>query len=123
MFQGGTNFGYWSGEFLAPQGNQGDLASGGDDGGVGGHIRGAFFSHLLYPGADYKDGYKPITTSYDYDAPLSEAGDPTDKLYIIRSVISKVTIQPSSISGWNAVTEDIFDCPGFWFLTYIVLWV
>uniref|UniRef100_A0A670JUC4 Galactosidase beta 1 like n=1 Tax=Podarcis muralis TaxID=64176 RepID=A0A670JUC4_PODMU len=58
MFQGGTNFGYWS-------------------------------------GADYKDGYKPITTSYDYDAPLSEAGDPTDKLYIIRSVISKFQELPA----------------------------
>ncbi|XP_069083282.1 beta-galactosidase-1-like protein isoform X2 [Pleurodeles waltl] len=52
MFEGGTNFGYWS-------------------------------------GADYKMMFKPVTTSYDYDAPLSEAGDPTEKLYAIRSVISK----------------------------------
>ncbi|XP_073160948.1 beta-galactosidase-1-like protein isoform X4 [Lepidochelys kempii] len=52
MFQGGTNFGYWS-------------------------------------GADYKGQYKPVTTSYDYDAPLSEAGDPTEKLFAIRTVISK----------------------------------
>uniref|UniRef100_A0A8C3HGS8 Galactosidase beta 1 like n=1 Tax=Chrysemys picta bellii TaxID=8478 RepID=A0A8C3HGS8_CHRPI len=52
MFQGGTNFGYWS-------------------------------------GADYKGRYKPVTTSYDYDAPLSEAGDPTAKLFAIRTVISK----------------------------------
>ncbi|XP_030064613.1 beta-galactosidase-1-like protein isoform X2 [Microcaecilia unicolor] len=52
MFEGGTNFGYWS-------------------------------------GADYKNKYLPVTTSYDYDAPLSEAGDPTDKLFSIRSVISK----------------------------------
>uniref|UniRef100_A0A8C8SFV9 Galactosidase beta 1 like n=1 Tax=Pelusios castaneus TaxID=367368 RepID=A0A8C8SFV9_9SAUR len=52
MFQGGTNFGYWS-------------------------------------GADYKCRYKPVTTSYDYDAPLSEAGDPTAKLFAIRTVISK----------------------------------
>nr|XP_033802411.1 beta-galactosidase-1-like protein isoform X3 [Geotrypetes seraphini] len=52
MFEGGTNFGYWS-------------------------------------GADYKSKYLPVTTSYDYDAPLSEAGDPTDKLFAIRSVISK----------------------------------
>ncbi|KAM9305711.1 beta-galactosidase-1-like protein [Gastrophryne carolinensis] len=40
-------------------------------------------------GADFKKTYKPITTSYDYDAPLTEAGDPTDKLLAIRSVISK----------------------------------
>lgn len=31
-----------------------------------------------------------MTTSYDYDAPLSEAGDPTEKLFAIRIVISKV---------------------------------
>ncbi|XP_044294280.1 beta-galactosidase-1-like protein isoform X2 [Varanus komodoensis] len=58
MFQGGTNFGYWS-------------------------------------GADYKDGYNPITTSYDYDAPLSEAGDPTDKLHAIRTVIGKFQVVPA----------------------------
>ncbi|NXE02239.1 BGAL galactosidase, partial [Chaetorhynchus papuensis] len=44
---------------------------------------------LPWPGADYKDQYKPVTTSYDYDAPLSEAGDPTEKLFAIRMVISK----------------------------------
>ncbi|NXH95349.1 BGAL galactosidase, partial [Pachycephala philippinensis] len=44
---------------------------------------------LPWPGADYKDQYKPVTTSYDYDAPLSEAGDPTEKLFAIRKVISK----------------------------------
>ncbi|XP_056391358.1 beta-galactosidase-1-like protein [Hyla sarda] len=52
MFEGGTNFGFWS-------------------------------------GADFSGVYKPITTSYDYDAPLTEAGDPTDKLLAIRSVIRK----------------------------------
>uniref|UniRef100_A0A8B9NK68 Galactosidase beta 1 like n=1 Tax=Accipiter nisus TaxID=211598 RepID=A0A8B9NK68_9AVES len=44
---------------------------------------------LPWPGADFKDQYKPVTTSYDYDAPLSEAGDPTEKLFAIRTVISK----------------------------------
>ncbi|XP_071667030.1 beta-galactosidase-1-like protein isoform X2 [Patagioenas fasciata] len=39
--------------------------------------------------ADFKNQYKPVTTSYDYDAPLSEAGDPTEKLFAIRTVISK----------------------------------
>ncbi|XP_010213661.1 PREDICTED: beta-galactosidase-1-like protein [Tinamus guttatus] len=57
MFQGGTNFAYWS-------------------------------------GADFKEGYKPVTTSYDYDAPLSEAGDPTEKLFAIRTVISKFQALP-----------------------------
>ncbi|KAK9410435.1 beta-galactosidase-1-like [Crotalus adamanteus] len=58
MFQGGTNFGYWS-------------------------------------GADYKGKYYPITTSYDYDAPLSEAGDPTEKLYAIRAIIGKFQPVPA----------------------------
>ncbi|NXW97608.1 BGAL galactosidase, partial [Larus smithsonianus] len=44
---------------------------------------------LPRPGADFKDQYKPVTTSYDYDAPLSEAGDPTEKLFAIRTIISK----------------------------------
>ncbi|KFP21607.1 Beta-galactosidase, partial [Egretta garzetta] len=45
-------------------------------------------------GADFKDQYKPVTTSYDYDAPLSEAGDPTEKLFAIRTVISKFQALP-----------------------------
>ncbi|NXA46701.1 BGAL galactosidase, partial [Nothocercus julius] len=47
-----------------------------------------------WPGADFKEGYKPVTTSYDYDAPLSEAGDPTEKLFAIRTVISKFQALP-----------------------------
>ncbi|NWQ95375.1 BGAL galactosidase, partial [Burhinus bistriatus] len=47
-----------------------------------------------WSGADFKDQYKPVTTSYDYDAPLSEAGDPTEKLFAIRTVISKFQALP-----------------------------
>ncbi|NXJ59850.1 BGAL galactosidase, partial [Rostratula benghalensis] len=57
----------------------------------------ALFLPLLMlprPGADFKDQYKPVTTSYDYDAPLSEAGDPTEKLFAIRTVISKFQALP-----------------------------
>ncbi|XP_038597079.1 beta-galactosidase-1-like protein isoform X3 [Tachyglossus aculeatus] len=43
-----------------------------------------------WSGADLKQSYLPVTTSYDYDAPLSEAGDPTDKLFALRDVIAKV---------------------------------
>ncbi|NWT63811.1 BGAL galactosidase, partial [Prunella himalayana] len=50
---------------------------------------------LPWPGADYKGQYKPVTTSYDYDAPLSEAGDPTEKLFAIRTVISKFQPLPA----------------------------
>ena len=35
------------------------------------------------------DKYLAVTTSYDYDAPLSEAGDPTEKYWQIQKVISK----------------------------------
>ncbi|XP_061547776.1 beta-galactosidase-1-like protein [Phycodurus eques] len=38
-------------------------------------------------GADHDTRFRPVVTSYDYDAPLSEAGDPTEKLLAIRDVI------------------------------------
>uniref|UniRef100_A0A8C6EXH1 Galactosidase beta 1 like n=1 Tax=Marmota marmota marmota TaxID=9994 RepID=A0A8C6EXH1_MARMA len=40
-------------------------------------------------GADEKGRFLPITTSYDYDAPISEAGDTTPKLFALRNVIGK----------------------------------
>ena len=36
-----------------------------------------------------RDGYKPIISSYDYDAPLDEAGRPTEKFFALRDVIKK----------------------------------
>ncbi|CAF2757751.1 unnamed protein product [Rotaria sp. Silwood2] len=33
--------------------------------------------------------YKPLVTSYDYDAPLNEAGDPAPKYHAIRRVLDK----------------------------------
>lgn len=40
-------------------------------------------------GADHNNRYRSVVTSYDYNAPLSEAGDPTEKLLAIREVIKK----------------------------------
>lgn len=38
-------------------------------------------------GANYGKAYEPDTTSYDYDAPLDEAGRPTRKYFLFRDVI------------------------------------
>lgn len=38
-------------------------------------------------GANYGKAYEPDTTSYDYDAPLDEAGRPTQKYSLFRDVI------------------------------------
>ena len=43
-------------------------------------------------GALHSNGYSACITSYDYDAPLNEAGDPTEKYFAMRNVISKVLI-------------------------------
>jgi len=40
-------------------------------------------------GANDKGVYRPIATSYDYDAPLDEAGRPTGKFHAFRSVIAR----------------------------------
>ena len=40
-------------------------------------------------GANDKGVYAPIVTSYDYDAPLDEAGNPTAKYWALRDVIAK----------------------------------
>jgi beta-galactosidase len=39
--------------------------------------------------APFGDDYLPHTTSYDYDAPLNEAGDPTPKYFALQRVIRK----------------------------------
>lgn len=48
----------------------------------------------LTNGANDKGTYEPITTSYDYDAPLDEAGRPTAKYWAFREVIGKYTELP-----------------------------
>jgi beta-galactosidase len=43
----------------------------------------------LTSGANDKGTYQPITTSYDYDAPLDEAGNPTAKYWAFRDVLAR----------------------------------
>lgn len=48
----------------------------------------------FWAGANYdseKNEYKPVTTTYDYDAPLNEMGWVTPKFYAIRDLIQKYT--------------------------------
>ncbi|MGL3807696.1 glycoside hydrolase family 35 protein [Paeniglutamicibacter sp. R2-26] len=42
-------------------------------------------------GANDKGVYQPIVTSYDYDAPLDEAGNPTPKYWAFREVLGRYT--------------------------------
>ena len=42
-------------------------------------------------GANDKGVYQPLVTSYDYDAPLDEAGHPTAKYWAFREVLSRYT--------------------------------
>lgn len=46
-------------------------------------------------GANDKGVYRPIATSYDYDAPLDEAGRPTEKFHAFRSVIERYAPVPA----------------------------
>jgi beta-galactosidase len=43
----------------------------------------------LLNGANDKGTYEPIVTSYDYDAPLDEAGNPTPKYWALRDVLAR----------------------------------
>ncbi|MGH3245161.1 MAG: beta-galactosidase [Trebonia sp.] len=49
----------------------------------------------LTSGANDKGTYEPITTSYDYDAPLDEAGHPTAKYWAFRDVLARYAPVPA----------------------------
>ncbi|XP_078656643.1 beta-galactosidase-1-like protein 2 isoform X1 [Branchiostoma floridae x Branchiostoma belcheri] len=55
-------------------------------------------------GANYINGYKPDVTSYDYDAPLSEAGDPTPKYNKTRELLQTLAME-------GAVPNELPDVP------------
>jgi beta-galactosidase len=50
----------------------------------------------LTSGANDKGTYAPIITSYDYDAPLDEAGHPTAKYWALRDVLAKYAPVPAA---------------------------
>lgn len=43
-------------------------------------------------GANLDPVFHPVPTNYDYDAPISEAGDLTEKFFAIKNVIKKVSL-------------------------------
>ncbi|MFJ1761235.1 beta-galactosidase family protein [Amycolatopsis sp. NPDC088138] len=51
----------------------------------------------LTSGANDKGVYQPIVTSYDYDAPLDEGGDPTPKYHAFREVIARYHKVPDTV--------------------------
>ena len=53
----------------------------------------------LTSGANDKGTYQPITTSYDYDAPLDEAGHPTAKYWAFREVLARYGAADSAVGG------------------------
>lgn len=51
----------------------------------------------LTNGANDKGRYLPLVTSYDYDAPLDEAGNPTEKFFAFRDVIARHAPVPDEL--------------------------
>jgi beta-galactosidase len=51
----------------------------------------------LTNGANDKGRYLPLVTSYDYDAPLDEAGNPTEKYFALRDVIARYAPVPDEL--------------------------
>ena len=78
MYHGGTNFGFWNGANSGVSSFEPTISS-----------------------YDIFKLYKLVhdctnnIARYDYDAPLNEAGDPTEKYYYIQKVISKFIPVPS----------------------------
>lgn len=44
---------------------------------------------------NFRDEYQPTVTSYDYDCPLNECGDPTPKFFAMQKIIAKYTNNPA----------------------------
>ncbi len=59
----------------------------------------------FWNGADAPNQYLPVPTSYDYNAPLTEAGDPWQKFMDIKNVIKKYRQVPSNIPPATTKSE------------------
>ena len=74
----------------------------------------------LMAGASKSTGqYRGNVPSYDYDAPIDEAGHPAPKFYAFRDVILKNTHQPASPLPTIALVITV---PAFKLRTYTSLW-
>ena len=62
----------------------------------------------LSNGANDKGTYRPIVTSYDYDAPLDEAGNPTAKYWAFREVLARYGAVPPDLPA-AAAPAPAFD--------------
>ena len=63
-------------------------------------------------GANYGGRYQPQPTSYDYDAPLDEAGRPTPKYYKLRDVIARHLPQGTQIPE-VPISQQSIEIPRF----------
>jgi beta-galactosidase len=72
----------------------------------------------LSNGANDKGTYRPIVTSYDYDAPLDEAGNPTAKYWAFRAVLAKYAPVGNAQPG-SAAPAPAFAVP---FRQIVPLW-
>jgi beta-galactosidase len=61
----------------------------------------------LTSGANDKGRYAPITTSYDYDAPLDESGHPTEKYWAFREVIARYAEVPDEVPAARPVAPQL----------------
>ncbi|GAA1700812.1 beta-galactosidase [Microbacterium sediminicola] len=64
----------------------------------------------LMNGANDKGRYSAITTSYDYDAPLDEAGNPNAKFWAFREVIAKYAPVPDEVPA-DPTAAPILEVP------------
>ncbi|MFD0713459.1 beta-galactosidase family protein [Paenibacillus sp. GCM10027626] len=59
-----------------------------------------------FNGANHSHEYEPTVTSYDYDSPLNEQGEPTEKFFAVQEVLRKFTSAEEQ-QQWPALPEPI----------------